>query len=260
MNESSNSTPYSFTQACSDPNTRQQLLMDYLYGEMLPAEAEHFKEWVKTQPEIRREIQALRVSKDHLTLDASEPVLPPQAFMPPTNKGRGSTYPLLYKGTKIALKWAAAVLILFMGAKLLNIQSEWNNGALTLYFGSKNTTEQQELLRQNIRNELNQSLPEITALLQATLSSELDKALINQQSQYAQLVGQAVNRQQMMYEELLLGALNELEKQRKEELFNLQEQLLTKQDQHVREISRNREALNSLIQLTASQQQQLTAE
>lgn len=260
MNKQSSASPYDFDGRLSQTESRQALLMDYLYGELPPNEHVAFREWLKDHAELKHEIHQLRKGKDILDLDASRTNTEADPFLLPSFYQKPRSFRNWPKLALPLLKYAAIFAFIFLGAQLMNVQLEWQEQSLTLHFGEKSRLDKEQQLRENIRNEVIEIMPELTAIMQSSLRQELDKALIAQRSEYQDIILNAVGEQQLMYENLLIGALNELQKQRRDDLFTLQQELLQTQDQQLVEIARNREGLNNLIQLATEPASQLRAE
>lgn len=97
-------------------------LMDYLYGEMSDSERQAFESWLATQPEVGRELEALRQTRQQL--QAAAPIAPVVRLAPPPRLRTGG--------------WqrVAAVALLVLALWAFNFRADYHDGRLSLQFGA----------------------------------------------------------------------------------------------------------------------------
>lgn len=100
----------------------QSRLMDYLYGELNDKEKQEMEAWLAANPAVARELEELHGVRRQLR--AAAPVAPVVRLVAPARTLGG-----WWRG-------AAAAVLLALGLWALNFQADYNDGRLSLHFGT----------------------------------------------------------------------------------------------------------------------------
>jgi hypothetical protein len=226
----------------------QQYYVDSLYSKLKPEINTLFLDWLKQHPDLFIEFKELRSTKDLLQTNEK-----PMAYgmILPSFYQEKNTPQIWSKKLYPILKWAAIIALFFTVAKLLDVQIEWNENALTFQFGEKfenSTTLNEEDVSNVVFRELSSQLPVINSVIESLIKDELGQAMLAQNQHYEQLLINNIKDQELIYQNLIHQISEEISIQRRSDLLQIMQELDETRAFSSTEIAKNREVINGLIQ------------
>lgn len=232
----------------NDKQALEQFYMDCLYGELHPDVQSLFNEWLKQQPELYKEFKALRSTKDLLQTD-EVPLI--EGMVLPSFYKRQSNAKIWFNRLKPFIQVAAVLALFFSIAKIMDVQIQWKESTLSLHFGEKitsNSTLSEEQINTLVNKELTSQLPLLSSAIESLIKDELGKAITDQNERYEQLLLSNMKNQELVYQSLIQQISEEVSVQRRNDLLQIMQELNNTRELSSREIAKNREVINGLIQ------------
>lgn len=232
----------------NDKQALEQCYMDCLYGELPTDVHSLFNEWLRHHPELHKEFKELRSTKDLLQTD-EVPLI--EGMVLPSFYQRKTPSQMWFKRLKPYMQMAAIIALFFSAAKLMDVQVRWEKSTLSLHFGESKTTNDtivEDQINTLINKELSSQLPVLSNAIESLIKEELGNAISDQNERYEQLLLNNMKNQELVYQSLIQQISEEVSVQRRNDLLQIMQELNNTRELSSREIAKNREVINGLIQ------------
>lgn len=203
-------------------NKDEQLLIDYLYGEMSQEEKGAFEDRLVNESDLKAQLEGMKGTQELLSKAEEEEVVIP-SFIIPEQEARGVNY-----WQSSAFRWsasiAASLILILLAGFALDFRVQQNGNAMTFSFGQAQE-EKPDVSQDEVRQWIAEAVNEQAEWTQQELTSlESDMMARVDQSEKSQkaVLNIALSKQKSKTDELLelyVAQLNEGNKQMIEDFF-----------------------------------------
>ncbi|NBB77652.1 MAG: hypothetical protein GVY02_09755 [Bacteroidetes bacterium] len=236
----------------TEEEARNQL-MDYLYDEMEPDQKKEFKKMLEQSPELKKELNELKSTRDLIQSAPSEVPSHNILMMMPVSEsekqesepggkvnGLRSSFFSRFPAAATILTAAASLLFILIGAALTDLNMGQGEDGFYLGFGERTERQLEESFTREEVYELMEQMQQQNSALMATMVEELQR---RQEEQLTQAVGVMADY---------------VEEQRQEDLRLISRSLVQLQENTYNRFRQTDETLGDLIYAISYQQNQPT--
>lgn len=210
-------------------------IIDYLYGSMANDKKEKFEQYLESDPELKKEIDELRLTQKVLPSFQDEEVIPPVPLA-----GIESVKSRSLRGWLYPVSIAASVAVILLTGYLTNFRMSFNDNGFELGFvdpGQINNALTEEEVEQMIAARMNKFTSDVDGRL-VSLSSDFENQLsTNQALTEAQITSIAKHRGFVeMDDEQVLQFIGQLQAENKKMMQNFYQVSAEEQKTYLRNI------------------------